>query len=196
MAKKNETNGNGATATDAKRAVSKSSYISNDDTVTKSPDENTVALRFTFDGVDSPYDFRLDEINESITHMAICQGLNIKLQRSYNTAKGNVSQMIEDLESTMDNLRNGVWTSEREGGLRIGDLAEAVQSVLASEGKNVDVETIKAKLAADEATRAKSKANPKVAAALAAIVAQKAAARAQALGVTAQGHTAESGLDF
>lgn len=194
MVKKNETNG-AAVSTEAKRAVSKSSYIDNEGNETRSPDENTTTLRFTFDGGESR-DFSLDEINESIKHMAICQGLNIKLQRSYNTAKGNVSQMIEDLDSTIDNLRNGVWTSEREGGLRIGDLAEAVVQVLASEGKTVELETVKAKLAADEATRTKSKANPKVAAALAVIVANKAAARAQALGVTAQAHTAESGLDF
>lgn len=195
MAKKNEANGNGAVSTETKRAVSKSSYIDNEGTETRSPDENTTTLRFTFEGGESR-DFSLDDINESIKHMAICQGLNIKLQRSYNTAKGNVAQMIEDLESTIDNLRNGVWTSEREGGLRIGDLAEAVVQVLASEGKTVELETVKAKLAADEATRTKSKANPKVAAALAVIVANKAAARAQALGVTAQAHTAESGLDF
>lgn len=195
MAKKNETNGAASTSTEAKRAVSRSSYIDAEGTETRSPDENTVALRFSFEGGESR-DFSLDDINESIKHMAVCQGLNIKLQRAYNTAKGNVAQMIEDLESTIDNLRNGVWTSEREGGLRIGDLAEAVVQVLASEGKTVELETVKAKLAADEGTRAKSKANPKVAAALAVIVANKAAARAQALGVTAQAHTAESGLDF
>jgi len=195
MAKKNETNGSAA-ATETKRAVSKSSYLSNDGTESRSPDENTVTLRFTFDGVAEPLDFNLEDINDNIRHMAICQGLNIKLQRSYNTAKGNVSQMIEDCESTMDNLRNGVWTSEREGGLRIGDLAEAVVSVLASEGKTVELETVKAKLAADEETRAKAKANPKVAAAVSAIVARKAVERANALGTAAQAHTTESGLDF
>lgn len=193
-----QTNGNGATASnETKRAASKSEYINDEGVATRSPQADSTALRFSFDGIGETVTVALADIGDSIKHMAILQGLNIKLQRSYNTAKGNVQQMFDECSATAENLIAGVWTSEREGGgLRIGDLAEAVQAVLADEGKTVDLETIKAKLAADEATREKSKKNVKVAAHLSAIVARKAAERAAAAGQVASAHTGESGLDF
>lgn len=194
-----KSNGNAATATattEKKRAVSKSEYLNDAGESSRSPQADTTILRFVFEGVSDPVDLRIDELSSEIQHFAICQGANIKLQRSYNTAAGNTSQMAEECAATRDNLIAGIWTSEREGGLRIGDLAEAVVAVLAEEGKTVTLEDVKAKLAADEATREKSKKNPKVAAKVAAIVARKAAERAANLATASDAHTESSGLDF
>lgn len=190
---------NGSTAAvtpEKKRAVSKSEYLNDNGESNRSPQPDTTVLRFTFEGVSDPVDLRIDDLNADIQHFAICQGANIKLQRSYNTAAGNTAQMAEECAATRDNLIAGIWTSEREGGLRIGDLATAVVAVLAEEGKTVSLDDVKAKLAADEGTRDKAKKNPKVAAKVAAIVAQKAAERAASLATASDSHTESSGLDF
>lgn len=192
-----KSNGNAvAPVAEKARAKSKSEYLNDNGESNRSPQADTTVLRFTFEGVTEPVDLRIDDLSQEIQHFAICQGANIKLQRSYNTAAGNTAQMAEECAATRDNLLAGIWTSEREGGLRIGDLATAVVAVLAEEGKTVSLDDVKAKLAADEATREKAKKNPKVAAKVAAIVAAKALERANAAATSAESHTAESGLDF
>lgn len=189
-----------ATADEAKkRNASKSLYLNAAGETTRSPSADTTIIRFVFDGFDNdPVDLDVTKTSPAMQHMAICQGFNIKLQRSYNTAKGNAAQMKEECEATRDNLLNDVWTSEREGGLRIGDLAEAIKATLLDEGDSVDdtrfakiKETLK-----DEAKRDKAKASPKVQAHLTRIVAEKAATRAKEAGEAAAKST-ESGLtDF
>jgi len=209
MAKNTQTVGNmsataiAATATpaadDKKRNASKSLYVDSKGETTRSPTAETEIVRFVFDGFEnSPVDLVIADISAAISHLAVCQGLNIKLQRSYNTAKGNAAQMRDECEATRDNLLNDVWTSEREGGLRIGDLADAIKATLTDEGESVDDERfarIKETLK-DESKRDKAKASPKVQAHLTRIMAEKAAERAKVAGEAAS-KTTESGLtDF
>ena len=191
---------NTASASDEKkRNASKSLYVNANGETSRSPTGETEIVRFVFDGFENdPVDLKISEISDTISHLAICQGLNIKLQRSYNTAKGNAAQMRDECEATRDNLLNDVWTSEREGGLRIGDLADAIKATLTDEGESVDDERfarIKETLK-DESKRDKAKASPKVQAHLTRIVAEKAAKRAAEAGEAAS-KTTESGLtDF
>lgn len=183
-----------------KRSASKSLYVDNAGETTRSPTVDTEIVRFVFDGFEStPVDLTLADLSDEMRHMAICQGVNIKLQRSYNTAKGNAAQMRDECEATRDNLLNGVWTSEREGGLRIGDLADAIRATLTDEGETVDEtrfarikETLK-----DETKRDKAKASPKVQAHLTRIQAEKATARANEAAKNASGATDSGiGADF
>lgn len=188
-----------AAADEKKRNASKSLYVDGKGETSRSPTADTEIVRFVFDGFEnSPVDLVINEISDAIAHLAICQGLNIKLQRSYNTAKGNAAQMRDECEATRDNLLNDVWTSEREGGLRIGDLADAIKATLTDEGESVDDERfarIKETLK-DESKRDKAKASPKVQAHLTRIMAEKAAERAKVAGEAAS-KTETSGLtDF
>lgn len=185
-----------STADDKKRQSSKSLYVNASGETSRSPTPDTAIVRFLFEGIPEPVDLTLADLPDDITHLAICQGVNIKLQRSYNTAKGNVSQMRDECEATRDNLLGGIWTSEREGGLRIGDLADAIASVLKDEGQSVDearMASIREKLV-DEKQRDKAKASTKVQAHLTRILAEKATARAAAAaGSVSQ---SEATLDF
>lgn len=185
------TNGNGETspavADEKKRQASKSVYLNkpNEDgsanEPSRSPTANTIGMRFSFLGISEPLDCMFDDLPDDIRNIfCVAQGANIKVQRSFNTAKGNPSQMREEASDAWDNLVSGAWTSEREGGLRIGDLADAIKSTLESDGETVSDERfarIKETLK-DEGKRDKAKNNPQVKAALATIVANKAAARA------------------
>lgn len=182
-----------------KRSASKSLYVNANGETTRSPTAETETIRFVFDGFESdPVDLPLINLSAEMSHLAICQGVNIKLQRSYNTAKGNAAQMKEECEATRDNLLNDIWTSEREGGLRVGDLGEAIRLTLIDEGETVDdarmakiKETLK-----DEAKRDKAKASPKVKAHLATIAAAKAAARAKTANENAGSAASGIGSDF
>ena len=198
MAKTPKVNGNvnvseTSKSDDKKRQTSKSLYVNAAGETTRSPDAESVIVRFVFDGIPEPVDLKLSDLNEEIRHLGLCQGINIKLQRSYNTAKGNAAQMRQECEDTAQNLLDGVWTGEREGGLRIADLIEAIASTLRDAGDtNVDdarLASIREKLH-DEAARDKAKGSPKVKAHLARIALEKATARAnEAAGVDTSGDT-------
>lgn len=188
------------TGDEKKRSASKSLYLTSESAEpTRSPTPDTAIVRFVFDGYESnPVDLVLADLSPEMTHMAVCQGVNIKLQRSYNTAKGNAAQMLEECEATRDNLLNGIWTSEREGGLRIGDLADAIKATLTDEGETVDdarfariKETLK-----DESKREAAKKSTKVQAHLTRIAAEKATARAKAAAGNVKADESGLGADF
>lgn len=174
---------------DKKRQASKSLYINSEGEKTRSPTANTVGMEFQFTGVPDSLVCMFDDLPEEIRNVyCVAQGANIKVQRSFNTAKGNAAQMREEAADTWQNLVDGIWTSDREGGLRIGDLADAIAATIVDEGGTVDevrLASIKEKLK-DETSRDKAKDSPKVKAHLTRIAAEKAAKRASEAADTAK----------
>lgn len=185
MAKTPKTNGNSNVSAPAttgkKRQSSKSTYFNAANEESRSPKEDSIGVRFYFEGYDTePVDLTMADLADDMRRFCELQGANIKLQRSYNTAE-NPTEMKETCEATRDNLLGGIWTGEREaGGLRIADLIEALVATLADEGQTVDDarrESIRTKLH-DETARDMAKASPKVQKHLTRIQAEKAAAKA------------------
>lgn len=203
-----KTNGNAPSApTEAsakKRQSSKSFYVNADGTQTRSPTKDTVTVGFLFEGFDNdPVLTQLADLSDAIKTIGLAQGINIKEQRSYNTAE-TPADMKEACEATRDNLLNGVWIGEREkGGLRISDLVEAiVRQMVNVEGETVDDARragIKAKLSdsseAGEKLREKYRNNVDVKKQLVTIEAEKLAAKTAAINAVAS--TGETvGADF
>ena len=94
--------------------------------------------------------------------------------------KGGAETEKEALLAWIENLKAGNWLSAKgdmEAG--IGLLAEAYTRAMVKDGKSMTVESALEKLkAADKEKRKATRANPKVKAALTAIIAERAAAKA------------------
>lgn len=189
-----KTNGNDTTVSpvangDSKteKSGSKSYYFNAANERTRSPKAESVGLGFEFTGQDN-VELRLDAINNEILHLASLQGLNIKLQRSYNTAGKDMAVAHDECEAARDNLAEGNWLGDREkGGLRISDLVEAIVRQMTVEGQDGESKraTIKAKLAdkteAGEKLRTKYRDNKDIKTQLAVIEGEKLAAKTAAI---------------
>lgn len=124
----------------------------------KSPDPTATIIRTEFVG-GSTYHLDAAKMPDAMRHNAMLQGFSIKLQRSFAEAKGNVTEAEEQFLTVRENIENGIWNTEREGGgPRISLLVDAVMRTLveakrvAAEGDEHDArrETVKAKLLTEE----------------------------------------------
>jgi hypothetical protein len=111
-------------------------------------------------------------------------GKAAKDEATEHPERGFVDYAVERFDDMMDNLRNGVWVSESEGGGKgsnVTILHEAIVSVFAEAGTELSDEQkagIMTKLA-DEEYRTAAKDRPDVAYQVKRITAERAAARAK-----------------
>lgn len=156
--------------------VSTFTYVNEAGEETKQVKSDSVGLRVRFaNGYEDQV--TLTQIANVLNEAAL-QGLAIKLQRSFASAKADVSAAIESYETVRDNLLAGVWAVKGEGSApRLTILAEAVAAVLTFAGRDVDMKAIAEKLTNDEFSEKVMK-DPKVKAQYDSIKAARAAERA------------------
>jgi len=152
------------TEEEGKSKISSFAYVNNAGDVSKQVKPDSIGLTVSFANGTKDR-INIDELSSEILACATLQGLAIKLQRSFASAKGDVEKAVEAFETVKDNLLNGIWAEKGEGsGPRVSILAEAVEAVLTEAGQTVDADrraSIIEKLK-DEATREKTKKDPKV----------------------------------
>jgi hypothetical protein len=97
------------------------------------------------------------KLSEEIQTNLMLHGALQKVGDSYAGVEGDVAKGIANAKDVIQGLLAGQWKGEREGGLRIGVLAEAIAKL-----KNSDVETVRAALTLKEgATEDEKKAHTK-----------------------------------
>ncbi len=144
------------------------------------PDEMGEVVQFKFAN-GTTLEIDCSELNESMRQHLMLHGASQKIGDSFAGVKGNFQEGIANAQAVIDQLRNGEWTGDREGGgPRLAELAEAIARI-----KSVDVE--KARGAVERATKEERdgwRSNAKVKATVAAIRAEKAAAALEKAGET------------
>jgi hypothetical protein len=177
-------------------SVSEFAYVTKDGESHKQVNPGAKIVRVTF-GNGYTDDVVIGDLSKEILACAVQQGLAIKLQRSFASAKGSVEDAIESFLTVKENLLSGTWASKREGsGPRLSILSEAIKAALEGDGQTVDdkrMADIVAKLADDDKREA-AMANPKVKAHYESIRAARAAERAASAMKEAEGSSAA--LDF
>lgn len=158
-------------------------------------------------------DIPRDSFPEHIMDLAAAHGL---AQKIGDTAFNSVEAAAKDegfspdpetayaafvegrLQDILDNLQNGVWIEEKEGsgGANVKIVAEAVIRTLTAQGQApADTDAALASLIAkmkDDETRRATSANPAVKVHIAAIQAERAAARAKELAKGAKGQEVDT----
>lgn len=126
---------------------------------------------------------RYKDLSPEVARAAALYGVMTSVTNTIG-AKGLTTQdMIETAEARLETILNGAWSAERQVGARTSDFVEALQRVFTADGKPLSEDQIAAvkKRLADETEgptyRERLNSNPKVAAALAAIRSERAAAR-------------------
>jgi hypothetical protein len=173
------------TETESKRAkVSTFAYIDNGGNVSKQVTPKSIGLVVEFaNGTKDRID--IDQLSNEMLACATLQGLAIKLQRSFASAKGDANEALEAYETVRDNLLAGVWAVKGEGSApRLTILAEAIAAVLEAAGRTPDLKDIAEKLK-DESVQEKASKDPKVKAQYERIKAERAAERAKKAGEAA-----------
>ena len=132
------------------------------------PDYSGVTIVFT-NG--KRIEVKLDEIPSELHPRLACHGLGQKLGDSYASVAGNVELAVNRTTDVAELLKAGGWEKEtREGGLRLSDLFEAVNTYRGELGKPAySDDEFKSKYvrAADaETMRNGAKAHPRVGAIL------------------------------
>jgi hypothetical protein len=89
----------------------------------------------------------LSEFSEEIVEHLAIHGVYQKGGDSYAGVKGDYAEGISNLREVLDNLRNNSWSSEREGGVRIADLAAAIARI---KGVTLEAATAAVTAASDE----------------------------------------------
>jgi hypothetical protein len=117
--------------------VSDIQYVAGD-TVSNTVNPDATVVRVTF-GNGATEDVSLGDLSSEILHCATLQGLAIKLQRSFASAKGDPSEAHESFMTVKENLLSGLWNTKREGsGPRLSILVEAIVAALEEDGETVD----------------------------------------------------------
>ena len=146
----------------------------------------TGVVRFTFED-ESVQEVDVFALPEAIQKHLAVHGASQKIGDSYAGAKAEENPLAfakESVKGVIDQLVAGIWRAAREGGggPRVSDLTAAWARV-SGDSVEASAEFI-GSLSADDAKALRKK--PKVAAALAAIAAEKAVARAAKLAEDAQ----------
>lgn len=180
----------------ARASISEFAYVTKNGESHKQVVPDAVGLVVTF-GNGYSDSVALSDLSKDILRCASLQGLAIKLQRSFASAKGDVESAVESFLSVKENLLAGVWATKREGsGPRLSILAEAIEAALIAKGQTVDDArraSIVEKLS-DEAKREEAMENPAVKAQYEVIRARRAQERAAAAMKNAEG--TEAAIDF
>lgn len=113
-------------------------------------------------------DIDVTSLSLELQKMASLQGVAIRLQRSYQAIK-ELDGVIEAVDETIDDLKNGVWIEGRAGEPKVTLLALAIVSTLEANGGEVDDARRKSIIEKLKATDYREKAmdNPHVKSALA-----------------------------
>jgi len=117
----------------------------------KDYDENTKEATFTFtDGTELVLE--VGKLSPQIQTLLMLHGAIQKVGDSYAGVEGDVAKGISNARDMIQQLVSGAFKGEREGGLRIGMLAEAIARL-----KGVTVDSVREKLVlpegADEAAK-------------------------------------------
>lgn len=162
---------------------------------------NASGLEFRFSSGDvrkiNPADF-----SDDIRTRAMWHGFNQKLGDSFASAKGDPKEALALFDETYDQLREGDWITEREGGgVRTTYLVEALARIRARRDGVSDPSTLFATIAENikswpDEKKAGASKNPQVAAELAQIAAERAMERAKKAAAEAGSTSgAEAGAD-
>lgn len=156
--------------------------------------ETANATGFTFAFVNGPTRvFDMGKVNDAIKLEFAFHGAKQKIRDAYAGKSGD--EAVEACDTVIDNLYEGVWLGEREGGVRIGLLLDAVVAFLETDKKQSVTDErragIKEKLLTEEG-REKAKADPKVMAHLRRLELEKAKERAAEAAKAAKGSNGET----
>lgn len=134
------------------------------------------------------------ELPAGVTRAAVAFGVNTSVGNTFGAIKGDPAEAQVAAEDRWAVLRDGDWAAEREGGMRIGDLVEAVKRAKAKAGHSFDEAAFRKAVESGEKSRDQIAGIPAVKAELEAIRLEKIQAKvkaAQDAARAAQGH----GLD-
>ena len=173
-----------------RQSIATKSFIGKDGDETRHATRDSRQVKFTFsDG--SEIVVGPEEIDKSLVRACTLYGMAQKIGDAYSGAgkeDNPVEAAKERAGTVLDNLKNGVWVTAREGGggPRVSMLVEAVVAAAEAAGKTgVDPAKVKEKLK-DDKTRKGAMQNPAVVAQYERIKAERAAARAAEAEQTAQ----------
>ncbi len=139
----------------------------------------TGVIQFTFED-QSVQTIDVNALDEATKFRALIHGVSQKIGDSYAGAKAEENPLAFSKEAcaeTIAQVLKGDWRAARESGPRVTDLAHAVARVT---GQSLE-EAVAFLGTLDEAQTKDLRKKPKIAAALAAIVAEKASAKAAKL---------------
>lgn len=142
-------------------------------------------------------DVDLSSLSAEIQKMASLQGVAIRLQRSYQAIK-ELDGVIEAVDETIDDLKNGVWIDSKTGEPKVTLLSQALVSVLEANGGEVNDERRKSIIEKLKGTEYRDKAmeNPQVKAQLAQLKMDAAKKRlAEAKAAAKEAGTSNVGLE-
>lgn len=181
------------TVTEPKRAkIADRVYVSpSGESRNANPD--STALNFKFAN-GKTMSFAIAKFPVNVQKCFAWHGLSQKIGDSFASAKGNIDEAIENVEALVEVLMAGTWVEKGEGvGAAPSLVLEAVIRALKAEGQVVDdarvakaAETLKIKEKREGALK-----DPKIAAAYAAIRAERAVAKAKEAAVGAKGSSAK-----
>lgn len=162
-------------------AKAKKSYFLQDGTETRSASPEAVRLSFAFSNGDR-LDVDPSKLSESVRYCAMFHGLAQKIGDSYAGSK-TPDEASEEASALLERLEAGEWIAERESaGPRISLILAAIVKARVDAGKpfsDAEVAERAEKLKTDKTYRESAMANKLVAAAYAAIQAERAAERAR-----------------
>lgn len=173
--------------------VAKKSKIANrvyitPDGESRNAQANTKELQFRF-ADNSVLSLVLDKFPENIRHCLAWHGLSQKIGDSFAAAKGDVAAAFETASATLEVLLGGTWIEQGDSvGAAPSLIVEAIVRALTNSGEVVDEtrENAIREKAKDKTVREGALKDPQIAAAYAAIKAERAADRAKELAKAAK----------
>lgn len=157
---------------------------------------DVMAVVFKFPESGSTLEMNLDELPgfkelpDGVTRAAVAFGVNTSVGNTFGAIKGDPIAAEAAAEDRWGTLKDGDWAAEREGGMRIGDLVEAVKRAKTKAGHPFDEAGFRKSLESGEKDRNVVANIPAVKAELEALRLEKIQARvkaAQAAAATAKG---------
>lgn len=118
-------------------------YGKNRELVSRTPlDVEAVVFKFAESGQVLEMDLNklpgFKELPAGVTRAAVAFGVNTSVGNTFGAIKGDPAEAQVAAEDRWATLCDGDWAAEREGGMRIGDLVEAVKRAKAKAGHPFD----------------------------------------------------------